>query len=259
MPEIMPNEVVTLLDRQLSHELIKKIIVGQSAYYIVEEVGEHDGGLLVVRLTPGSKPEVVIADTSLVTPDGSSLPREVYDEIEAIFGKPAVDVAEGILGLQPPNDRPTTRQRIRQLVFNEVRKQNGHLSSRNVPGTNHGHLACAWAENEIVKLATGKPIGGGLSVKAMRKVLGERHTPIPESNAKEGGIIISCTPASTQGHVGFIGEAGSGGQGRRKIYSNSSSKALFVRNYTIDSWKASFQGRERLKVEFFELNPSQFA
>src|SRR5438309_2728072 len=84
----IPADIAPVLDPQLSQKLIEEVTVGQSAYYIIEQVGEEVGGLVVVRQTQGSRPEVIAADTSLITPDGGPLPREVTEALQGIFGKP---------------------------------------------------------------------------------------------------------------------------------------------------------------------------
>jgi hypothetical protein len=251
------NEVAAVLDKRLSHELIKTITAGQSAYFVIEEVGEHIGGLLLVRQVPGSQPEIVMADSSLAVPDGSLLPEEVTKELQALFGKPAPDDEEATPSVSAlAASTPTaTREHIAQRLFDEAHRQDGHLSSRNAPHTSGGVNACAWAVNLVATRALGRPIGGGLQVLAMRKVLVSRHIPVSEASAIPGTIIISCSPSGA-GHVGIVGEAGSGGKGHTKVYSNSSSHALWMHNYTIDEWRADFRG---FPVEFFELNPKYFS
>jgi Putative peptidoglycan binding domain len=254
----IPADIAAVLDPQLSQELIEEVTVGQSAYYIIVQGGEEVGGLVVVRQTPGSKPEVIAADTSLVTPDGGPLPREVTEALEAIFGKPEVETEELQPSLVERSVAPSaTREDVSERLFKKAQELNGRLSSHDVPGTLQGKLACAWAVNEVARRALGYPIGGDKLVLNMHKVLLDRHTGVSEANASEGMIIISCSQGSFHGHdhVGIVGEKI---QGDRKVYSNSSSRALWMQNYTVDKWRADFHGKKGLPVEFFQLNPRYF-
>ena len=256
--DAIPDGVAAVLDQHVSHELLKAVTVGQSAYYLVSQSGENEGNLVVIRQTPGAAPEVVAADTALAGLD--TLPREVVAALEAIFGEPASETAAAEKALHGPEAlsalaATATREQIRRRLFNEAHQLDGHLSSRDVPGTQHGEVACAWAVNEVARRGVGRPIGGNLSVDAMRKVLVDRHFPITEAQAVEGTIILSPNAGSISGHVGIVGGSTSSG---RRVYSNSSLRALWTHYYTVDSWKAYFRGQKGLRVEFFELNPSQF-
>ena len=108
--------------------------------------------------------------------------------------------------------------------------------------------------NQVAQRALGHPVGGGLSVLAMREILGKHYVAVSEAGATGGTIIISCAPKTGQGHVGIVGDPVS--PGGRQVYSNSSSHALWMHNYTLVSWKAYFHGQKGLPVEFFDLNPA---
>lgn len=121
-------------------------------------------------------------------------------------------------------------------------------STANMAGTNGGRLACAGAVNEVVRRATGQPVGGGLSTASMYQALRSgRGTLVPLNQAPPGAIIISPTQGSNTGHVGIIGENG-------LVYSNSSSRAAFSQNFTISSWVNYYQGQKGLPVYAFVLN-----
>lgn len=271
MPDTMtktdtaPAAVVAVLDKDLSHELLKKVAVGETTYYVFLQTGEEEGGLAVVREAPGSAPELVATDSSLVTPGESRLPKEVIDALKDILGEAdeedddddndaATAHASGLeSAARLEGATPTlTHEQLRKRVLDKAKELDGKLSSRDVKGTWHGQLACAWAVNEVVRRALGKPIGGKLSVLNMRAILGKRHTEVSEAHATEGMIIISCQPRTGHGHVGIVGERVAG---KRRVYSNSSKNALWMHNFTVDSWKPYFK---RLPVEFFDLNPAYF-
>ena len=55
------------------------------------------------------------------------------------------------------------------------------------------HLDGAWAVNEVVRQALGKPIGGGTSTAAMAKMLQAKHTELNENQLVPGMIVISPT------------------------------------------------------------------
>src|SRR4051812_29156533 len=184
--DAIPDDVTAVLDPHLSHELLKKITVDASVYYIVSQSGENEGNLVVIRQTPGAAPEVVAADTALAGLD--TLPQEVAAALETIFGEPANETAATAEALRAPEAlsalaATTTREQICQRLFNEAHQLDGHLSSHDVPGTQHGNFACAWAVNEVARRALGRPVGGNLSVVAMRKVLVDRHFSITEAQA----------------------------------------------------------------------------
>lgn len=107
----------------------------------------------------------------------------------------------------------------------------------------------------MARQAFGRPIINGNAVVPLRALLAEHHIAVAEAKAPDGAIIISTKPGSTDGHVGIVGE-GSGGS--RKIYSNSSSKAMFMQNYSLARWTQYFHDKRGMRVEFFELNPRDF-
>jgi hypothetical protein len=128
-----------------------------------------------------------------------------------------------------------------------------NLSSANVPGTNHGRLACAWAVNRVVKDGTGKEVGGDLSTANMGSVLAHgRGRAVAPETAPEGSVIISPTSGPRTGHVGIL-MRGSGDS--RRIYSNSSNQALYMDNFTVAKWRNYYGGELGLPVRAYQLNP----
>lgn len=121
------------------------------------------------------------------------------------------------------------------------------LSSLNAPGTKQGLLACAWAVNVIAMEALGHEIGGGLSTIKMFEALSKSSKEIPPAQSEPGDIVISPTVGRNIGHVGII--VGAGGV----VASNSSQRALFVKNYTLETWRARFVDKKKLNMHTFRL------
>jgi Putative peptidoglycan binding domain len=221
------------------------------------QTSEDEGSVTVIRQTPGAAPAVVTTDTA----DGNALPREVAAELDAIFGAPDTEAAEASRApeaLRVPEASAaiaaaTAPGQVCKRLFDKARALSGHLSSRNGPGG--GRLACVWALNKVAQQALGRPIINGNAVVPLRALLAEHHFATSEAKAPEGAIIISTKPGSTDGHVGIVGEGSGGG---RKIYSNSSSRAMFMQNYKLADWTQYFHNQRAMRVEFFELNPRYF-
>jgi hypothetical protein len=121
------------------------------------------------------------------------------------------------------------------------------LETQNVAGTCQGVLACAWAVNYVVKIATLQPVGGGVSTILMRDALHARGTPefTDIADALPGDILLSPT-AQHPGHVGIVGEG-------HLIYSNSTSVRRWRQNYTLETWRDSFVGLHGLELNIFRL------
>lgn len=127
-----------------------------------------------------------------------------------------------------------------------------HLSSANVPGTNHGRVACAWAVNHVATDGLGHEVGGGLSTAQMAEALaGGRGRLVPVDKAPAGCVIISPTTGPVTGHVGILMD---GTGPTRRIHSNSSRDALYMDNFTVQKWFEYFQDKKHLPVLVYELN-----
>ena len=135
-------------------------------------------------------------------------------------------------------------------IFAEAKEQSGRLVTHNVPGTKNGHLACAWAVNKVAELAIGKPIGGGLSSDLMAQALNKNHMRLQEADIVPGAIIICPSRPGNTGHVGIVGGLGNP-RSRTDIYSNSSSRGVFMKNYNLASWQSYFRGRHGLEVLYY--------
>ncbi len=94
-------------------------------------------------------------------------------------------------------------------------------SPTNVPGTNNGRLACAYAVNEVIKRA-GLSSLGSLSVSSVESALNSgRGQQISVSSAVPGDIVILTS--SSGNHTGVCIK-----EDCERVLSNSSSKASFI-------------------------------
>ncbi|MEY2507483.1 MAG: hypothetical protein QOH01_1812 [Verrucomicrobiota bacterium] len=160
-------------------------------------------------------------------------------------------IINGALAL-PPGSIPAVAAvpagGVNAAIFAKALSNEGKLDSKNVTGTNNGHLACAWAVNEVVRQALGHPIGGNLSTAGMFDALESKNIakPIKQEEATPGSITISPTEGDTHGHVGIVGKDG-------KIYSNSSEEGLFEQNYDFDKWRKRYKEKLNLDVLFYDV------
>lgn len=140
-------------------------------------------------------------------------------------------------------------------VYTYLAQQVNKFSSKNGPDS--GNLACVWTVRHIVYNALGRWItrtdGTSVFDAELQQCYGSTWQ---EADTQAGGITIS--PTSTMkngrrniGHVGLLGPAGKGGG--RKIYSNSSSRARWEQNFTLESWIARYRTKKGLKVRFYPL------
>jgi hypothetical protein len=119
---------------------------------------------------------------------------------------------------------------------------NTQLYTCDVSGTNGGRLACAYAVNEMVNLATGSPINNSLATRDLDASLrnSSRFVRVPGglSAVRPGDVIVSPTRGDVHGHTGIIDRNGN-------IISNSSNSrsstpARVEQNYTTESWNDRF-------------------
>lgn len=245
------DSVVFLPD--MTRSLVVMTTLNNATYWVTDQIGTIEGGQTLMRRVSPEAPEIVLSETAIFPVEPSDL-------------LPAVVAAE--LNKAVPNERNVARTRadsrpsagddINAKIFAKAKAFVGHDTS-NVPGTERGNLACAWAVNEVVRLALGKPISSdgrgrnGLGTGALFDVLRARHTLLDAP--QPGSIIISPTPprGSVHGHVGIVGESPSDRDGTQ-IFSNSSSARQFAQNRTIKSWKARYEAQLHLQVLFFAVN-----
>jgi lysozyme len=256
MAEPIPAIVSGALNPEYQSELLRQFTSGNATYYLILQHDDDSGGEVLVEVSNGSA-RVVAIDTTVLPLDQSDLPHEVIDAFSPLS-------VEGRIEQEPPVAAtalaaPLTQQRLNELVFQAAQEADGTLNT-DVPGTEHGNLACAWAINEVVRRALGKPIGGGLSTIAVSDILKRSHHAVDVSQITPGTIIVSPTEGRVHGHIGIVGTLAPGGvAGSRPILSNRSSNATFGHTFTIDSWNAHYATHLGLQVLFFNLDPAVFA
>jgi hypothetical protein len=244
-------------------DMIRQLVVmttsNRSTHWVINQLGTVEGGQTLMRKVGTNPAEIVLSDTTV-------FPVKPSDKVpEAVAAELNVAVDRGAPGTPAsPDPAPGPSADISAKVFAKAQAFVNH-STRDVPGTDHGNLACAWAVNEVVRLALGRPVSAdshgnnGLGTGELFSVLKSRHTQI--SVPKPGALIISPTPpnGSVHGHVGIIGQNPGGSVGNTQIFSNSSAARKFAQNRTISSWNARYSAQLHLPVLFFELNANQFS
>ena len=146
-------------------------------------------------------------------------------------------------------------------IHNSAQKNENKLITKDIPATDGGNLACAWAVNYVVKDAIGRDVSGdvpdGLTSTAVMydTLVGGRGADVAIANAPPGSIVISPTRwvngSRNTGHVGILGK-GTGDE--RPIYSNSSRHARWEKNHTVGKWIAYYGGKG-LQVKVYRFTP----
>jgi len=150
--------------------------------------------------------------------DETQIPASALEALSPLSTEGPPQTEEYAPPTMPPPDLSETQ--LDGFVYAQAQTADGTLHT-NVPGTSGGALACAWAVNEVVRRALGRPIGGGLSTANMYDVLRTKHHMITEAQSQSGTIIISPTVGNNHGHVGIVGSRGAGAPiGSTIIYSN---------------------------------------
>ncbi|AMA55691.1 hypothetical protein [Bradyrhizobium sp. CCGE-LA001] len=248
-----------IFPRDMIRQLVVMTTSNRSTYWVINQLGTVEGGQTLLRKVGTNPAEILLSDTTV-------LPVRASDQVsEAVAAELNVAVVQGEPGASAPADpAPGPGADISARVFAKAQAF-VNRSTRDVPGTDHGNLACAWAVNEVVRLALGRPVSAdshgnnGLGTRELFSVLKSRHTQI--SDPKPGALIISPTPpnGSVHGHVGIVGQNPGGTVGNTQIFSNSSAARKFAQNRTISSWNARYSAELHLPVLFFELNANQFS
>jgi hypothetical protein len=239
----------------MTRTLVVMTTSNNATYWVLNQVGPHEGGQSLMRRVATNAPELLRSNTTI-------LPIREDDEVSAAV---AAELNKAVSSQAAPpatpgGARPTAADDVSAKVFAKAETFVGHDTA--VPGTDHGNLACAWAVNEVVRLALGRPISGGntngLGTSEMHDVLEAHHTKLSGAEqAKPGTIVISPTVGTNHGHVGIVGTA-TGGVGDTQIFSNSSRTAKFARNYTIGKWSERYVDEKHLQVLFYQLSRDQF-
>jgi hypothetical protein len=274
----LPSSLANLLpaDDAASRTLVAHAENEGDHLYIVEETVEESGGQYLISASAGGEARILLADSSVFPLDGRLISPEAKAALRVSYERAAADVETSEEGAPEmdldaleletllssirsllakrnhvgeeaqPDGQPATST-INSRILASAQRNDETLVTRNVGGTNHGRLACAWAVNEVVRQALGHPIGGELSTANMYDSLVHgRGRAVSEVNATPGSIIISPTSHGRTGHVGILGA-------NSRIYSNSSSRGVFAHAYSLTSWKARYVGLLNLRVLFFDV------
>ena len=245
----------TIFPQDMKRKLVVMTTSNNTTYWVINLIGPEEGGQSLLRHID-NKTEILLSDTTV-------FPVKVTDQVPTDVAS-ELNKAAPALGPSPgglPGNRPLPGDDINEKMFASAKAFVGHDTS-NIPGTDGGNLACAWAVNEVTRLALGKPIstdGGanGLSTDGIFDVLQAHHTKLSSaSDAKPGTIIIAPSQGAQHGHVGVVGTT-TGSVDNTLVYSNSSSAKKFAQNYTLGTFTARYV-REGLRVFFFALNRDQF-
>ncbi|WP_027146028.1 hypothetical protein [Mesorhizobium sp. WSM3626] len=248
MPAI-PNGISSALGSGQTAILVSTTTVGSDTFYLLNVATEDEGGQLLAKIDqsgnvsfPAGDAGVLSADTAAYT--GHDL-RSAFKDLK---------IPEGAVDLDwksPAGAIILSLAQLNSTLVSEAKACVNTLVTKDVPGTDGGNLACAWAVNEVARRALGRQIGGGLSTANMYLVLKAKHKQLSVGSQMPGNVIISPTKGSNVGHVGIVGPSG-------QIYSNSSSRAVFYNKYTLNSWQAHYGDLKGLQVLFYQLDPAQF-
>jgi hypothetical protein len=248
----------TIFPNDMKRKLVVMTTIDETTYWVINQIGPEAGGQSLLR-RKDNHTEILLSDTTV-------FPVKASDKVPAVvaaeLNKFISNQDAGPTG--PAGTPPGPGEDVNAKVFATAKAFVGQ-DTRHVPDTEEGKLACAWAVNEVVRRAFGKPISmeedgrsNGLTTGGIFAALKEHHTQVAGPSA--GRIIISPTPptGSVHGHVGIVGENSGGSVDNTEIFSNSSAAREFAQNHTIRTWKAFFSAQLHLEVLFFELRGDQF-
>ncbi|MDH2402769.1 hypothetical protein QCM77_22815 [Bradyrhizobium sp. SSUT18] len=241
----------------MTRSLVVMTTSNNSTYWITNQIGSIEGGQTLLRRVGHNATEILLSNTTVLPVQaGDKIPQAVADQLNRASVEPEKSKKKG-------GPAPGANANINAKVFAKAQASVGMDTSK-VPGTEGGNLACAWAVNEVVRLALGKPIaadskgrnalGTGEVFDALRKHHIQTDSPSP------GSIIISPTPPSgtVHGHIGIVGQSPTGGLDNTQVFSNSSGQGQFAQNRTFKSWRARYVDQLHLPMLFFDLDKSQF-
>ncbi|RVN00444.1 hypothetical protein CN120_23435 [Sinorhizobium meliloti] len=253
--ETLPDSIKTLLDPALKAELLRIEDVGRSTYYVVAQFDDDGTGEPIFIREPESGEAVIIEDVRALPLElilgggGEAAPGADQVDLDIL----AFSLPENDLQVFEPDSEAAAAESLDKALLKTAQESLG-MSSREAPGTNRGRLACAWAVNRVCEKALRRQLGGGLATANMIKVLRARHVQVNRGGAPAGCVVISPTVYSGNraniGHVGIVGE-------NNTIYSNSSSRARWEQNFTVDSWTQYYRGKG-LGVYFYRLDADYF-
>jgi hypothetical protein len=237
----------TIFPQDMTRALAVMTTSNDKTFWVTNQVGQNEGGQTLLR-NAKNKTDILLSDTTVFPVKASDqIPAAVAEELN----KAAPELGPPGQGGNPPQPDDD----INAKEFTTAKAFVGHDTS-DVPGTEGGNLACAWAVNEVTRLALGKPIstdGGrnGLSTDGIFDALKAHHTKLNSANdATAGVVIIAPTVGKNHGHVGIVGE-------NKQVFSNKSVPGVFAQNFTIQSFTSHYTGKG-LQVLFFALKRDQF-
>ena len=152
----IPSDVESLLANGMIHELIRQFESGGVTYFLIDQFDKETGSEVIVAKRPDTAPAVIDGDTLVLLNPNLKLPIDVKRGLSLGLNLDAVPAPfdRGVLtgGVLLPQGE------LDNDVLVSAQAAVDTLDTSNVPGTNHGHLACAWAVNTIVRMALGRPI-----------------------------------------------------------------------------------------------------
>jgi hypothetical protein len=226
-------ELVPYLDDTDDYENeATEFAAGGNRFVVITQRGEIDSSQLVFR-EDDTGWQLLDADTTI-------------DVLETTSERRGVAAALGVCNASNNDDH--------RAVAREMVSQVDRFSS--VDGPDRGNLACVWTVRHIAFRPLQRWItrtdGTSVFDAELQQCYGATHQ---EADVGEGGIIISPTESiqgrRNVGHVGLLGP--NTGDGNRRIYSNSSSAAVWKQNFTLQSWIARYRDRKGLKIRFYPL------
>jgi hypothetical protein len=245
----------TIFPSDMTRKLVVMTTSNNATYWVINQIGPQEGGQSLLRHID-NKTEILLSDSTVFPVRATDqIPSDVASELNK--AAPTLGPVTG----GPAGNRARPDDDINAKMFASAKAFVGHSTSK-IPGTDGGNLACAWAVNEVTRLALGKPIStngsnNGLSTDGIFDVLRTHHTKLNSANdASPGTIVIAPTEGPKHGHVGVVGST-PGGINDTLVYSNSSSAARFEQNYTVGKFTSRYTAKG-LKVLFFVLNRDQF-
>jgi hypothetical protein len=242
---MVPAAVEKILDPDLIHRVIARANLGNATYWVIDQFAD-EGGQVLVKQESGQNPVILASDTTIVPVKAGLVPAAIATQLSASFDGAATEPA-------PVQAPPVASDaEISARIFAMAKQCDETLVTRDAPNTNHGRLACAFAVNEVVRRAIGKPIGGGNSTANMGEILAKTQTQLPEQQIGPGMIIISPTHGGNVGHVGIVGEVKNPVLAT-VIYSNSSARGVFSHSFTLGKWKAFYRESKGLPVFFYAI------
>lgn len=245
----------TIFPQDMTRTLAVMTTFNDKTFWVTNQVGQNEGGQTLLR-NANNQTNILRSDTTVFPVKASDqIPAAVADELNKAVPE-AVVTPSGPLGSAPTSD-PDAADKMLTAAEAFV-----GTNTADVPETQGGNFACAWAVNEVARRGCGKPIsteGGnnnGLSTIGLFAAL-THHTKLASaSDAIAGTIIIAPTKGENHGHVGVVGHA-AGNVKDTPVFSNSSSQAKFAKNYTIGKFTDHYTGKG-LQVLFFALKHDLF-